>query len=152
MEKYRYIIIDDDISTHLSVNQHFKDYPNYFCAGIFYNPVVALKYLEKNKIDLIFLDIEMPEMTGFEFLETLQQEIFVVILTAYPDKYSLGAHDFYDGNLVKFTNKAQLLYYFPKIIEIFEKKYEEREILQRIKQFYKNETYTFPKKINNKFI
>jgi len=150
MERYKYIVIDDDISTHLSVNQNFKSYSNYFCAGIFYNPLDALEYLKKNQIDLIFLDIEMPEMNGFQFLEALQQEIFVVILTAYPDRYSLGAHEFYEGNLVKYANKAQLSYLFPKIIAHFEKKCTEREIVHRIKQLYKNETHIFPKKVNNK--
>ena len=152
MGKYRYIIIDDELPTHLTVSQYFKEYPNYSCAAIFYNPEEALIYLQNNKIDLIFLDIEMPEMNGFQFLELLQQNIFVVILTAYPDKYSLDAHDFYEGNLVKFTNKSQLLYYFPKIIAHFEKKYAEREIINRMKQLFSNETYTFPKRIDNKAI
>jgi DNA-binding LytR/AlgR family response regulator len=152
MGKYKYIIIDDDLPSHLAVSHHFKNYPKYKCAKVFYNPVEALNYLHKNKIDLIFLDIEMSEMNGFQFLEALQQNIFVVILTAYPDKYSLDAHKFYHENLIYYSNKAQLLYYFPKIIARFEKLFSENEIINRINQLFKNEINTFPYKINNETI
>ena len=152
MEKYRYIIIDDEFPSHLAVSHHFKNYPNYSCVATFYNPENALKYLQENAVDLIFLDIEMPEMNGFQFLKALEKDIFIVILTAYPDKYSLEAHEFYDGNLVIYSNKAQLLYYFPKIIERFEKLYAEREAINRINKLSKNEVYTFPIKVNNKSI
>jgi len=152
MEKFKYIIIDDDIHTHLSVNRHFKKYNNYTCENTFYNPVQALKFLQENEIDLIFLDIEMPEMNGFQFLKALNKRIFVVILTAYSEKYGIDAHDFYDRDLFFFSNKAQLLYYFPKIISRFEKLYTEKEMLNRISQLSKNEIHTFPKKINNQTI
>jgi len=149
MEKYKYIIIDDEHLSQLAVLQRFKDYPNYFCAATFYNPKEALDYLQKNNLDLIFLDIEMPEMNGFQFLESLKQDIFVVILTAYPDKYSLEAHKFYEGNLIIFSNKSQLVYYFPKIITRFEKLYAEREMIHRINKLSKNQIQTFPKKVGD---
>jgi DNA-binding LytR/AlgR family response regulator len=152
MEKYKYIIIDDEYPSHLAVNHHFKNFSNYSCAAAFYNPEKALEYLQKTEVDLIFLDIEMPEMNGLQFLEALRQNIFVVILTAYPNKYALDAHKFYDANLFFFSNKAQLLYYFPKIIARFEKLYAEREIINRINQLSKNEVYTFPIKVNNKLL
>jgi len=149
MKKYKYIIIDDDQLSHLTLHQRFKNYPNYSCAASFYHPGEAMKYLQENNIDLIFLDIEMPEMDGFQFLETLNQDIFVVILTAYPDKYSLEAHKFYEGNLIIFSNKSQLVYYFPKIIARFEKLYAEREMIHRINQLSKNQIQTFPKKVGD---
>jgi DNA-binding LytR/AlgR family response regulator len=152
MEKYRYIIIDDEPLSHLTVSHRFKNYPNYTCAATFYNPVEALKFLQENDIDLIFLDIEMPEMDGFQFLEALKKRIFVVILTAYSERYSHEAHDFYDRDLVFFSNKAQLLYYFPKIIARFEKLYAEKEIINRVEQLSKNEPHTFPRMVNNKSI
>jgi len=149
MEKYRYIIVDDDIHAHLKVNSYFKAHNNYTCVEVFYNPEQALIFLKKNEVDLIFLDMEMPEMNGFQFIEALQKNTFVVILTAFSEKHSHEAHKFYDENLIFYTNKAQLVYYFPKIIARFEKLYAEREIINRINQLSKNEIYTFPKKINN---
>jgi len=149
MEKYKYIIVDDEPLFHLKLNSQFNDYAHYSCAATFHNPNTALNYLKKNKIDLIFLDIEMPEMNGLQFMESLDQQIFVVILTAYPNKYGFAAHKYYEENLFFYTNKAQLLYYFPKIITRFEKLFAEREMINRINQLSKNEIYTFPKKVNN---
>jgi len=152
MEKYKYIIIDDDIHAHLTVSYHFKSLKNYTCAAAFYNPKDAFKFLQENEIDLIFLDIEMPEVNGFQFLEALNKNIFVVILTAYSEKYSHEAHQYYEKDLIFFTNKAQLIFYFPKIIERFEKLYAEKEKLNRINQLSKNEIQTFPKKVKNQAI
>jgi len=149
MEKYKYIIVDDEPLFHLTLSSHFNEYAHYSCAATFHNPVEALNYLKENKIDLIFLDIEMPEMNGLQFMESLDQQIFVVILTAYPNKYGFAAHKYYEENLFFYTNKAQLLYYFPKIIARFEKLFVERETINRINKLYKNEIYTFPKKVNN---
>ena len=150
MEKYRYIIIDDEQPSHLLVKNHFKKYPNYKCMAQFDNPEKALIYLDNNEIDLIFLDIEMPEMNGFQFLEALKKNIFVVILTAYPDKYGQNAHHYYiDSNLIFFSNKAQFSYYLPKIIARFEKMHEGKEKVDRINQLFKNNIQTFPKVINN---
>jgi len=152
MEKYKYIIVDDEYTSHLTISHHFKQYKNFTCVATFYNPEEALIFLHKNEIDLIILDIEMPEMSGFQFLEALKQDVFVIILTAYAEKHSLVAHNYYDRNLFFFTNKSQLVYYFPKIISRFEQLYSEREKLNRINQLSKNEVYTFPKKINKQTI
>jgi two-component system LytT family response regulator len=152
MERYHYIIIDDDYPSHLSLNHHFKPYPKYKCLATFSNPEKALLYVQDNEIDLIFLDIEMPLMSGFQFLDALQKEVFVVILTAFENKYGLEAHHYYDKDLVFFSNKAQLSYYLPKIIARFEKMYKEKRDLNRMKLFAKNEILTFPKKIDEQSI
>ena len=153
MEKFKFIIVDDEPPSHISVRYHFNAYPNYSCVASFYNPEIALTYLQENEVDLIFLDIEMQEMSGFQFLEALHKSIFVVILTAYPDKYSRKAYDYlFDKDLVFFANKAQFLYYLPKIIARFEKMHEEKEVIGRINQLSKNEIHTFPKMFKKKSI
>jgi DNA-binding LytR/AlgR family response regulator len=152
MEKYKYIIVDDELPSHLTVQHHFEDYPNYKCEAVFSNPEKALFFLKEHEIDLIFLDIEMPEMNGFQFLEALEKKIFVVILTGHEKKHGLEAHQYYDKDLVFFSNKAQFSYYLPKIIARFEKMYAEKEMLNRVHQLSKNEITTFPKKINNNTI
>jgi DNA-binding LytR/AlgR family response regulator len=150
MKPFNYVIIDDEHPSHCSVLQHFKPYPNYVCAHAFYSPGEALLFLQEHDVDLIFLDIEMPEMNGFQFLEALKKNVFVVILTAYPEKYSIPAHNYYfEKDLVFFTNKAQFSYYLPKIIARFEKMHSEKEMIGKINQLSKNEINTFPKKHNN---
>ena len=152
MERYHYIIIDDEIQSQLKLNHYFKSYKNYKCKAVFSNPELALQYLQENEVDLIFLDIEMQEMNGFQFLEALQKDILVVIFTAFENKYSVEAHHYYDKELVFFSNKAQISYYLPKIIARFEKMFIEKKIVNRVKLISKNEILTFPQKINNKTI
>jgi len=150
MKNFKYVVIDDEFPSHLTVRQYFKAYPNYTCAATFCSPEKALLFLQEHEIDLIFLDIEMPEMNGFQFLEALKKSIFVVIHTAYPEKYGLDAHNYYEKDLVFFSNKAQFSYYLPKIITRFEKMHVEKEMIDRINQLSKNEIYTFPKMFKNK--
>ena len=149
MEKYKFIIVDDEFPLHLTMKNHLKPYPKYEFVKSFFDPEEALIFLKDNHIDLIFLDIKMPKMNGFQFLEALNKPVFVVILTAYQEEYSLDAHHYYmDKDLVFFSNKAQIGYYLPKIIARFEKMYEERKIVNRVNQLAKNEIDIFPKKTN----
>jgi DNA-binding LytR/AlgR family response regulator len=151
MKKFNFVIIDDDCLLHLPVIKYFKNYPNYTCVNVFYEAKDALLYLQEHDVDLIFLDIEMPEMNGFQFLEALTKKVYVVFLTAYAEKYSLTAHNyFYDKDLVIFTNKAQFSFYLPKILARFEKMYVEKEMIGIIHQLSKNEVNTFPKTTNDK--
>ena len=153
MKKYKYIIIDNDEPLHYIVRQQIKAYPNFLCIATFSDPRQALLYLQEQEVDLIFLEIEMLEMNGFQFLEALRKHIFVVIFTGYPEKYCLEAHKFYiDKNLIFFTSKAQFSYYLPTILSYFETKYSEREILNRADLLLKNEIQTFPKLINKELV
>jgi len=150
MKNFKYIVIDDEYPSHLIVRHHFKAHLDYTCIATFFDPKMALSFLQEHEIDLIFLDIKMPGMDGFQFLEALKKNIFVVFFTAYPEEYSLNAHNYIDKNMVFFSNKAQFSHYLPRILAHFEKIHEEKEIINKINQLFNNEIYTFPKKINNK--
>ena len=57
------------------------------------NASEAIAYLHSNKVDLIFLDINMPELSGIEFLKTLQNPPHVIITTAYSE-YALEGYEY----------------------------------------------------------
>jgi len=152
MKNYRYIVVDDDVPSQITVKNYLKKFSNYLCAATFSDPLKALEFIQKNEIDLIFLDIDMPLMDGFQFLETLNKRIFVVFITAYPDRFSFDAHRYYDKDLVFFANKAQFSYYLPKIINRFEKMHNEKEIIKKVHSITENEIKTFPIMLNNKSI
>ncbi len=57
-------------------------------AGIFYSPVEAMGFLKSGHVDLIFLDIEMKELTGIQLLESVKLDSKIIITTAH-EKYAL---------------------------------------------------------------
>jgi two-component system, LytTR family, response regulator len=56
------------------------------------NPLKALEVLRQNQIDLLFLDIQMPEITGINFLKTLQKKPLVILTTAYSE-YAIESYE-----------------------------------------------------------
>src|SRR5262245_38915886 len=56
------------------------------------DPETALEFLQQHDVDVLFLDIQMPVLTGFELLEKLERDVPVVFTTAY-DRYALEAFD-----------------------------------------------------------
>jgi DNA-binding LytR/AlgR family response regulator len=87
----------------------------------FTNAFTALAYLQKEDVDLIFLDIKMPDISGIEFLQTLQKKPLVIFTTAYSEhavtSFELDAVDyllkpFSLARFVKACNKAFELFQF----------------------------------------
>lgn len=87
------IIIDDHELSRKSL-EHFISKTNFLnLVYSFENPIDALAYVIKNKVDLIFLDIEMPEMNGIEFINTVKQHLPQVILTTHHEEFALVAFE-----------------------------------------------------------
>ena len=59
-------------------------------AGSATDPEKALEFLRANAVDVVFLDVQMPGLTGFELLERLDRDVLVIFTTAY-DRYALEA-------------------------------------------------------------
>lgn len=89
------IIIDDEIHAIETLEWKFKNYcPNVNVIATFTDPKMGLDFLEKNKIDLLFLDIEMPEMSGFDLLQQVSNLHFDVILVTAYDEFGIRAIKF----------------------------------------------------------
>lgn len=84
----RSIAIDDEPLALQLVTGYIRKTPFLELAGAYENPLDALKKLSMENIDLIFLDIHMPDITGTEFARTIQQGPRIIFTTAY-EKYAL---------------------------------------------------------------
>ena len=80
-----YIIIDDEPIAHDIIKSYCDLLPNMQLMTHCYDALEALDYLSKNKVDLIFLDLNMPKLKGFDFLKTLSSPPKVIVTTAYSD-------------------------------------------------------------------
>ena len=81
--KYKCIIVDDEPQAHKVLESHISKIDNLTIIGNLYSGKEALDFLNKNKIDIMFLDIEMPKLTGLELLECLPYQTSVILTTAY---------------------------------------------------------------------
>ena len=92
------IIIDDEPIARKGLKEYIGDVEFLHLAGEFDNALRATDALMNGKIDLIFLDIQMPKITGLEFLKTLVNPPLVIFTTAYPqyavDGFELNAADY----------------------------------------------------------
>lgn len=83
------IIIDDDAVVRELLAQYIEESPELKLAGQFSTVKEALHFLTKEKADLIFLDVEMPEMNGIEFLEEFKPDAEIVLISSN-DKYAVN--------------------------------------------------------------
>jgi len=85
MKKYTCIIIDDDEIDRLTVLSFAKKIPILDILGVFEDPEDALPFLEKEKVDILFLDIDMPGLNGIEFRKQALEIPVCVFITAHPE-------------------------------------------------------------------
>lgn len=76
------IIVDDETAARTIVSHLCSQVDNLNVIDQFPNALQAMKFLNKNEIDLIFLDIHMPDFTGFDFIETLKNPPKIVLTTS----------------------------------------------------------------------
>ena len=86
------IIIDDEPLARLIVKEYLKVHSDLVLVDECNNGFEGLKSIELNKPDLIFLDIQMPKINGFEMLEILDEEPPVIFTTAF-DEYAIKAFE-----------------------------------------------------------
>ncbi|NRB82540.1 MAG: response regulator [Winogradskyella sp.] len=86
------IIVDDEAAGRQLIKEYLKDYPDLILLGEANNGVDAVKMINEFKPDLVFLDIQMPGMTGFDVLTHLEELPQIIFSTAY-DQYALKAFE-----------------------------------------------------------
>src|ERR1700753_2777900 len=78
------VIIDDEPLAREGLANYVREVDFLNLGGIGENPLELLHLIDQQKVDLIFLDIQMPKMNGIEFLKIMQKPPMIVITTAYP--------------------------------------------------------------------
>jgi two-component system LytT family response regulator len=117
----RCLVIDDEPKALEILSDYIEKVPGLEVAETFRDPLKALKFIQDNPVDLLFLDINMPDLSGIQLLNTLRDRPLVIFTTAYSE-YALESYD-YDAvdyllkpiefdRFLKAVNKARQL--FPK--------------------------------------
>ena len=96
--KINCIIIDDEPLARKGLKEYIADVDFLHLAGEFDNPVKAMDILATGEVQLLFLDIQMPKITGLDFFKTLQHAPPVIFTTAFPqyalEGFELNALDY----------------------------------------------------------
>jgi len=113
------IVVDDEPLALDLIKSYVVKTPMLHLEGSFTNPFKALSFLIDNEIDLIFLDINMPELSGLQLLNSLTKKPLVIFTTAYPEfgaeSYNYDAIDY----LLKPINYVRFLKSVTKALENF---------------------------------
>ena len=92
------IIVDDEPLAQSVIENYLNNVPDLEIKGKFDNAIEALNFLHSNDVDLMFLDINMPELSGIDMLKTLTKKPEVILTTAYSEyaieSYELGVSDY----------------------------------------------------------
>jgi len=83
--KTRCIIVDDEPLAIEAIEMHIKKFESLKLIATCLDAFQAFDVINKNRIDLIFLDIQMPEITGLDFIKSLKNPPKVILTTAYRD-------------------------------------------------------------------
>lgn len=86
------IVIDDEPLALDLLKDYIEKIPFLKLERTFTNPLEGLGYLQENPVDLVFLDVELPYLSGIEFVKCLQSKPLVIFTTAY-EKYAVTGYD-----------------------------------------------------------
>ena len=92
MSFQKIMLVDDEAITVMINEKQFKVYDDTLQVSGFTSPLAAIDYLERSRPDVIFLDIRMPLMDGFEFLEVMKEKdipVPVILLTSSSSNYDM---------------------------------------------------------------
>ena len=109
----RCIIIEDERLAQDVIKAHLQKSDRFTLVGVYRTAPEASEALENEEVDLIFLDIQLPGMTGLNFLRSLTNPPLVVFTTAYPE-YALESYEF---NVIDYLLKPVSYERFSKTVD-----------------------------------
>lgn len=105
------VVEDEELAQHVLLS-HLSNFPQLEVVGVCKNVVEAREILSKKGVDLIFLDIQLPGMTGLNFLKTFPDSPLVILTTAYAE-YALESYEF---NVIDYLLKPISLVRFTRAV------------------------------------
>jgi len=92
METYKVLLVDDEFLALQLLENFVQQVPNFELVDKVKNPLQAIEIINNQKIDILFLDIQMPTLSGVNLLKTLKYKPTTIFTTAYSE-YALEAFD-----------------------------------------------------------
>nr|WP_315166875.1 LytTR family DNA-binding domain-containing protein [uncultured Flavobacterium sp.] len=89
---YKCLIIDDEVPARALISNHLSKLPDFEVVKSFANAIDAFVFLQQNEVDLIFLDVQMPKMSGIELIKSLNKKPTVILTTAFRE-YAVEGFD-----------------------------------------------------------
>jgi two-component system response regulator LytT len=96
------IIIDDELMARAIISELITSRTEHVVDAEFNSAIEAVKYLNKKKVDLIFLDIHMPDFNGFDFIDTIKHNVNIVLVTS-DKEFAINAFEY--DNVVDYLVK-----------------------------------------------
>lgn len=90
--KIRCLIVDDEPLARRVIERYAADLPFLVVSGKCNNALEAIEFLHQHEVDLIFLDINMPRLSGIDFLRSMKNAPLVIITTAY-EEYAIQGYE-----------------------------------------------------------
>lgn len=135
------LIVDDEQHA-IDILEHYVNQTPYLhLAGSFTNPIEALKLVATQQVDLVFLDIQMPELSGIDFIKTINGKARVILTTAYSE----FALDGYELDVVDYLLKPIRLPRFLTAVQKAVKLLESNEPAPNPQVIQENDDYIFVK-------
>ena len=132
------LLVDDEPIAINILKSYIKNIEELQIAGECNNPLEAYNFLQKEKVDLLLLDIKMPQLSGLDFLKTLHTKPLVILITAYSEH----AIDGYEFDVVDYIVKPVSYQRFLKAIS---------KVFNRLELKSSNALFT-PQKSDSSFI
>jgi DNA-binding LytR/AlgR family response regulator len=124
--KINCVIVEDEPLARNLLADYVQKVPSLNLIEACSSPIVALEVLRRNAVDLLFLDVQMPELTGISLLKVLQKRPLVIMTTAY-SQYALEG---YDLDLVDYLLKPITFERFLRAVDKVTQRLQRSVVLQ----------------------
>ena len=131
-----YLIVDDEPIAHRIIEKYCDNLPHLEKKGNCYNAFEAMQFLNENEVNLLFLDLNMPKLSGFDFLKTISNPPKIIVTTAYKEFALEG----YELNISDYLLKP---FSFERFVKAVNKTIKQESISKTVAMADKTESESF---------